>query len=51
MLNMSAERIYTSFAKLCSSYLKDRLITSQGEKKSAGGREKERKTVVEKERE
>lgn len=49
MLNVSAERIYTSFVKLCSSYLKDSLITPQGKKRE--GREGKGKKVVEKERE
>lgn len=52
MLNVSAERIYTSFAKLCSGYLKDSLITSQGKKKKRpGGREKERKKESDRESE
>lgn len=53
MLNVSAERIYTSFAKLCSGYLKDSLITSQGKKKKGrvGEKRKERKKVIEKVRE
>lgn len=49
MLNVSAERIYTSFVKFCSSYLKDSLITPQGKKRE--GREGKEKKLVEKERE